>query len=182
MKVRTDAEAGMIIEELFEGVMLETREGNKLGVCQRDFGYEIHLFGKQQFGPIFFVNLETREITRVGKERTKLTDQERVEKLAKQLGLTPHPKHFDPIREALFSTRVDERDLCISDVEAVEMDFGDEHDEDCNSVTVVEDECNCHLSQFRERIMKRHSSSVLSHAASRMNSSIDESIVEKFDG
>lgn len=69
MKIRTDIDGGMTIEELFEGVMLETREGNKMGVCQRDFGYEVHLFGRDQFGPIFYVDLETREITRVGKEK-----------------------------------------------------------------------------------------------------------------
>jgi len=34
----------------------------------------------------------------------------------------------------------------------LEGDFGNEHDELCDCVTLVEDECNCHLSEFRKAV------------------------------
>lgn len=110
-----------------------------------------------------------------------MTDRERAVKLARRLGLTPHPKHWDKIESDYAELRADERLRCMEDCEQIEADLGDEHDELCDCVTAVEDACNCHLSSFRKTIAARHSSEVLKKAAADVNRLIEDSIVEKFE-
>ncbi len=54
-----------------------------------------------------------------------------------------------------FAYRIGQEERQQTNVEAcieIEGQLGDEHADDCDCVTTIEDECNCHLSRFRKAI------------------------------
>ncbi len=44
MKVEVSEHGGLVLKEVYKGVMFETKEGEKLSVCMRDGGFEIGIF------------------------------------------------------------------------------------------------------------------------------------------
>lgn len=42
MKVDFD-EHGIVLKEVYNGIRLETKEGNTLAICMRDFGFEMKI-------------------------------------------------------------------------------------------------------------------------------------------
>ncbi len=45
MKVSVDQERNIVLKEIFNGVILETAEGNQLAICMRDDTFEMKLVG-----------------------------------------------------------------------------------------------------------------------------------------
>lgn len=43
MKIEVDAAMGLTLKEVFSGVLLETGEGNQIGICMRDDTLEINV-------------------------------------------------------------------------------------------------------------------------------------------
>ena len=69
MKIDTNEEGYIVIRELFTGVMLETEEGNRLGICMRDDTFEINVMPKGDIEHCWQrVNMRTKNITRMSKE------------------------------------------------------------------------------------------------------------------
>lgn len=69
MKIDTNEEGYIVIRELFTGVMLETEEGNRLGICMRDDTFEINVMPKGDIEHCWQrVNMQTKNITRMSKE------------------------------------------------------------------------------------------------------------------
>lgn len=48
MKVEVNEDRDIVLKEVFSGVMLETSEGNRIGICMRDDTFEIHVMPKEQ--------------------------------------------------------------------------------------------------------------------------------------
>lgn len=46
MKVSVDENRNILLEEIFTGVILKTRDGEQLGICMRDSGFEFTYQGK----------------------------------------------------------------------------------------------------------------------------------------
>ncbi len=46
MKIEVDAENNIVLKEVYSGVLLETTEGNRLGICMRDDTFEINVIPK----------------------------------------------------------------------------------------------------------------------------------------
>ena len=46
MKISVDENRAILLEEVFSGVMLKTRDGEKMGICMRDSGFEFTYEGK----------------------------------------------------------------------------------------------------------------------------------------
>lgn len=46
MKVEVDEQGSIVLKEVFSGVLLETEEGNKIGICMRDDTFEINVLPK----------------------------------------------------------------------------------------------------------------------------------------
>ena len=43
MKLRSEPHNGLVIEEIFSGVILRTSEGNEIGLCMRDDTIELNI-------------------------------------------------------------------------------------------------------------------------------------------
>ena len=41
MKIEVNEDGTLVLKEVYEGIVLETAEGNRLGVCMRDAGLEV---------------------------------------------------------------------------------------------------------------------------------------------
>ena len=46
MKIEVDANGNIVLKEVYSGVLLETAEGNTIGVCMRDDTLEIDVYPK----------------------------------------------------------------------------------------------------------------------------------------
>lgn len=46
MRIEVDAENEIVLKEVYSGVGLETRDGEKFGICMRDSGFEFQYAGK----------------------------------------------------------------------------------------------------------------------------------------
>ena len=63
MKIKVNEENTMQLEEVFNSVVLKTKEGEKLAICMRDSGFEFNYQGKWYFAKEGFVgpfNLSVR--------------------------------------------------------------------------------------------------------------------------
>jgi len=70
MKITTNANGDIVIKELFSGAILETEEGNQLGVCMRDDTLEINVMPKgEHTGNWWVVNMQTGEIVKAGADK-----------------------------------------------------------------------------------------------------------------
>jgi len=45
MKISVDSDRGILLEEVFSGVGLKTRDGEFMGICMRDSGFEFSYEG-----------------------------------------------------------------------------------------------------------------------------------------
>lgn len=43
MKVSVNEEGGLVLKEIYSGVLLQTKEGNEIGICMRDDTFEINV-------------------------------------------------------------------------------------------------------------------------------------------
>ena len=59
MKVEVNSEGGLLLKEVFNGLVLETGEGNRLTVCMRDDTIEMQVVGT---GRWFRADMESGEI------------------------------------------------------------------------------------------------------------------------
>ena len=62
MKVEVNEKFGLTLKEVFAGVTFLTKEGEELGVCMRDGGFEITIAGNKKFR-IKDGMLESMEVT-----------------------------------------------------------------------------------------------------------------------
>ena len=63
MKIDVDEERNIRLREVFNGVKLETSEGNAIGVCMRDDTLEINVMpGGKHTGNWWRVNMQTGDI------------------------------------------------------------------------------------------------------------------------
>ena len=70
MKVEVHSEGGLLLKEVFNGLVLETGEGNMLTVCMRDDTIEMQVVGT---GRWFRADMESGEIYEMA-ERMLLPD------------------------------------------------------------------------------------------------------------
>ena len=63
MKIETDQERNIVLKEVYSGVLMETSEGNRIGVCMRDDSFEINVLPKGETAHKWFrVDMAKREI------------------------------------------------------------------------------------------------------------------------
>ena len=43
MKIEVNKEFGFVLKEVYNGIILETSEGNRIGICMRDDTFEINI-------------------------------------------------------------------------------------------------------------------------------------------
>ena len=48
MKISTDEHGDILLEEVYSGIGMKTKEGEFLGVCMRDTGFEFNYLTKEQ--------------------------------------------------------------------------------------------------------------------------------------
>lgn len=68
MKVQVDEHCGIVLKEVYSGVLLETEEGNAIGVCMRDDTLEINIIPKGMGYPKqnwWRVNMQTGTIEKM---------------------------------------------------------------------------------------------------------------------
>jgi len=67
MKIDVNDERQIVLKEVFSGVLLETEEGNKVGICMRDDTFEISVIKKD--GEVIWhrVDPESGDITEMKK-------------------------------------------------------------------------------------------------------------------
>ena len=59
MKITSDA-IGIILEEVYNGIMMRTSEGNRIGICMRDDTFEINIIPKGSMEQNWWrVNMQT---------------------------------------------------------------------------------------------------------------------------
>ena len=64
MKITTNENGGVVIREIYSGVIMETKEGNQIAVCMRDDTFEINVCPKgKNIRNWWRVNMDTDEIT-----------------------------------------------------------------------------------------------------------------------
>ena len=63
MKIKVSETGELVLREIYSGVLLETAEGNAIGVCMRDDTLEINVLPKDAQGNRWFrVDMQTRTI------------------------------------------------------------------------------------------------------------------------
>lgn len=70
MKIELDDQGYIVLKEVYSGVLLETSEGNQLGICMRDDTFEINVMPKDSLEHCWQrVNMKTCNITRMFDEK-----------------------------------------------------------------------------------------------------------------
>ncbi|NNG09067.1 MAG: hypothetical protein HKM92_02770 [Arenibacter sp.] len=73
MKIGVDEFKHIVITEAYSGVMLETSEGNQIGICMRDDTFEINILPKKQHTNNWWrVNMQTGKIASIIPDRDLL--------------------------------------------------------------------------------------------------------------
>lgn len=63
MKIELDDQGNIVILEVYSGLMMQTSEGNRLGICMRDDTFEINVMPKGSFDHCWHrVNMQTGKI------------------------------------------------------------------------------------------------------------------------
>ena len=80
MKIEVDEDRDMVLKEVYNGLYIETSEGNRIGFCMRDDTVEFNVIpadsAKSQW---FRVNMQTLEVENMGHEdETPVRDTEPV--------------------------------------------------------------------------------------------------------
>lgn len=85
MKIETDNQGHIVLKEIYTDVMLETSEGNRLGICMRDDTFEINVMPKGEGGHCWQrVNMQTKTITRMYAKQHKVINPDGGEPNANQ--------------------------------------------------------------------------------------------------
>lgn len=58
MKIEVDAKGHLVLKEVFSGVLMETSEGNQVGICMRDDTFEINVIPKKGQSQWFRVDMQ----------------------------------------------------------------------------------------------------------------------------
>jgi len=70
MRIDVDSQGHVVLKEVYSGVMLETKEGNRIGICMRDDSFEINVLPKGHTDHCWqIVNMKTCNITRMYQEK-----------------------------------------------------------------------------------------------------------------
>jgi hypothetical protein len=65
MKIGLDGKGHIVLKEVYSGILFETEEGNRLGLCMRDDTFEINVMPKGEVDHCWQrVNMQTKNITR----------------------------------------------------------------------------------------------------------------------
>jgi hypothetical protein len=66
MRIELDDQNHIVFKEIYNGVLLETSEGNRLGICMRDDTFEINVMPKGEVEHCWQrVNMQNKNITRM---------------------------------------------------------------------------------------------------------------------
>jgi hypothetical protein len=66
MKIDTD-DNKIVLKEVYSGLLMETAEGNQIGVCMRDDTFEISVIPKGKEKPVWFrIDMQNVEINNLG--------------------------------------------------------------------------------------------------------------------
>ena len=75
MKIELDDQGHIVLKEVYSGIMLETSEGNRLGICMRDDTFEINVLPKGVIEHNWQrVNMKTGNITRMYDKAIEVKD------------------------------------------------------------------------------------------------------------
>ena len=73
MKIRAGSDGTIVLTEVFSGVMLETEEGNQLGICMRDDSFELTVI-RASDGKHFNHRIDMATLEFVQPDRATITD------------------------------------------------------------------------------------------------------------
>ena len=62
MKIEVDEERNIVLKNVYNGVLMETSEGNRIGICMRDDTFEINVLPKGEKGLWHRVDMVTKTI------------------------------------------------------------------------------------------------------------------------
>lgn len=73
MRIEIDKKNYIVLKEVYNGIMLETSEGNRLGICMRDDTFEINIMPKGAVEHCWQrVNMHTKNIIRLFSDSDKV--------------------------------------------------------------------------------------------------------------
>lgn len=76
MKITGYTDRGIVLEEVYNGVLLRTEEGNEIGICMRDDTLEINVMPKGAISNNWWrVNMQSETIERMQPKSTYLDDK-----------------------------------------------------------------------------------------------------------
>lgn len=58
MRIGIDKDGHLVLKEVYSGVLMETQEGNQIGICMRDDTFEINIIPKNGKSQWFRVNMQ----------------------------------------------------------------------------------------------------------------------------
>lgn len=62
MKIEVNECGGIVLKEVFNGILLTTAEGNSIGICMRDDTFEINVIPKTRTSRLSRVNMKTGKV------------------------------------------------------------------------------------------------------------------------
>ena len=62
MKLEVDEEGEIVLKEVFSGVMLETGEGNRVGICMRDDSFEFNVLPANGDNQWYRIDMATMKV------------------------------------------------------------------------------------------------------------------------
>lgn len=77
MKITVDQERNIILQEIYNGVILETREGNQISICMRDDTFEINILSKKDGSCRWHrINMQERTIEKTNIKSNNIESQD----------------------------------------------------------------------------------------------------------
>ena len=64
MKIEVDEKYNHVLKEVYNELILETAEGNRMYVCMRDDTFELHVEPKGKVGTSYRVNMQNCKINK----------------------------------------------------------------------------------------------------------------------
>lgn len=62
MKIEVSLNREIVLKEVYSGILLETSEGNQIGICMRDDTFEINVLPKDRTGHWHRVDMQKSKI------------------------------------------------------------------------------------------------------------------------
>jgi len=75
MKIDIDQHNNLRLKEVFSGILLETEEGNQIGVCMRDDTFEINVLPKDRTGHWHRVDMQRSKIVSMANNHMEPTGE-----------------------------------------------------------------------------------------------------------